>query len=343
MNGTQISAVRSRLSLPPGLSDLDERKWRVLCETIFPSAKSAEAIVMAIDYCHARGLDVFKRPVHIVPMWNSRLQSEVETVWPGINEIQTTAARTRQWAGMDEPKWGPDVTQTFKGRRRIKGNWEAHEANVTFPEWCAVTVYRMIEGQRCGFTEPVYWMEAYSRSGGQNSELPTDIWIKRPRGQIHKVAKAASLRAAFPEDSGYTAEEMEGKEIEAGGIVIEHKLVSAASLPPTTAPAKSNDAPPHSDHPRRAEALQAYKKLSAALDRIGTTPQTIEFLDKYGHAVFPDLDLIGEVNPDTHANLKKRFAGLGIDIDAERARLRQREPGDEAFATEAEAARAALQ
>lgn len=113
--------------------------------------------------------------------------------------------------------------------------------------------------------------------------------------------------------------------------------------PAQPAAAKPNGTAPHSDHPRRAEALQAYKKLSAALDRIGTTPQTIEFLDKYGHAVFPDLDLIGEVNPDTHANLKKRFAGLGIDIDAERARLRQREPGDEAFATEAEAARAALQ
>lgn len=117
----------------------------------------------------------------------------------------------------------------------------------------------------------------------------------------------------------------------------------AAPLSQRSATKPNGTSAPHSDHPRRAEALQAYKKLSAALDRIGTTPQTIEFLDKYGHAVFPDLDLIGEVNPDTHANLKKRFAGLGIDIDAERARLRQREPGDEAFATEAEAARAALQ
>lgn len=330
MNGDQLPIVRSRLPLPPALADLDSRKWRVLCETIFPSAKTAEAIVMAIDYCHARGLDVFKRPVHIVPMWNSRLQSEVETVWPGINEIQTTAARTRQWAGMDEPKWGPDVTRTFKGRRRVKGNWEAHEANVIFPEWCAVTVYRMIERQRCGFTEPVYWMEAYSRSGGQNSELPTDMWIKRPRGQIHKVAKAASLRAAFPEDSGYTAEEMEGKEIEAGGIVIEHEPVSAASPPPPSASSpKPNGAAPHSDHSRRDDALKAYGKLDRALNAIKTTPQAADFLAKFGSEAFSDLDLIAAVNPETASNVKKRFAALGIDIDAERERLRQREPGED--------------
>jgi len=37
---------------------------------------------------------------------------------------------------------------------------------------------------------------------------------KRPHGQLHKVAKAASLRAAFPEEGDTTAEEMEGQTIE---------------------------------------------------------------------------------------------------------------------------------
>jgi hypothetical protein len=78
-----------------------------------------------------------------------------------------------------------------------------------------VTVYRLVNGQRCPFTEPVFWLEAYARLGGAYSELPTDMWVKRPRGQLLKCAKAASLRAAFPEEAGYTAEEMEGKVIEA--------------------------------------------------------------------------------------------------------------------------------
>lgn len=131
------------------------------------------------------------------------------------------------------------------------------------------------------------------------------------------------------------------------------EVAPAAAQPPPKPPAgrqgqqprapaagpRSNGTAPHSDHPRRAEALDAYKRLNHAL---GLTRTTKEAADLYRiHA--DNLVLIGEVNPDTHANLKKRFAGLGIDIDAERARLRQREPGDEAFATEAEAARAALQ
>ena len=53
-----------------------------------------------------------------------------------------------------------------------------------------------------------------SRAGGARSEVPTDMWVKRPHGQLLKCAKAASLRAAFPEEADYTAEEMEGKVIE---------------------------------------------------------------------------------------------------------------------------------
>lgn len=212
--------IRSRLPMPAGIT-VTPAQWRVLCETIFPAAKSPDSIAMALDYCAARKLDPFKRPVHIVPVWNSSLGKEVETIWPGISELQVTAARTGQWAGMDEPKWGPVKKRTFKGRVG-KGD-RAREVTVPleYPEWCAVTVYRMIGGQRHAFTEPVFWEESYSRQG--RTEVPTEMWQKRTRGQLHKNAKAASLRAAFPEEMGndYTAEEMEGKEIEAGGITID--------------------------------------------------------------------------------------------------------------------------
>jgi len=238
-----IAEFRSRLPMPEGMEGIDAGKWRVLCEATFPSARTPEAVVMAIDYCRARGLDVFKRPVNIVPMWNSSLGREVETIWPGINEVQTTAARTGAWAGMDEPKWGAIAKRTFKGRKRVKTGWQAAEATVEFPEWCSVTVYRTVGGQRCAFTEPVYWLEAYSRSGG--SELPTDMWAKRPRGQLHKVAKAASLRAAFPEEGEYTAEEMEGRDLEHGGIIIDHdpaEPIKPAAASPIKPPAIE---PPH--------------------------------------------------------------------------------------------------
>ncbi|WAR43361.1 phage recombination protein Bet [Methylomonas rapida] len=203
---------------------LSEQSWKVLTEVTFPTAKTPEAILMALDYCKARKLDIFKKPVHIVPMWSAGLGRNIETVWPSIMEIQTTASRTGVWAGMDRPAWGPDVTKTFTGRYKDDNEqWQESSITVTFPEWVAVTVYRIVGGKRCAFTEEVYWLEAYSTAGGKNSQVPTAMWIKRPKGQLAKCGKAASLRAAFPEECGYAAEEMDGKTLDdiADGSVID--------------------------------------------------------------------------------------------------------------------------
>jgi phage recombination protein Bet len=197
---------------------LDLGTWKVLTESIFPSAQTAEGILLVVRYCRARKLDILRRPVHVVPMWSKALGREVETVWPGIAEVRTTAARTGEWAGMDAPRFGPDQTRTFRGRVKREAGWEEIQLTVTYPAWCEVTVYRMIQRRRCPFTETVWWEETYARLGGARSEVPTDMWVKRPRGQLVKCAKAASLRAAFPEEADYTAEEMAGKVIEADAL-----------------------------------------------------------------------------------------------------------------------------
>lgn len=230
-------AVPARLPMPSGATarGITPAQWRVLVDVIFPAAKSPESILMAVDYCVARKLDVLKKPVHIVPVWNSTLQREVETIWPGINEIQITAARTNAWAGMDSPRWGPTIRRVFKGNRKQKDGWKPEVIEVHYPEWCEITVYRLVGGQPRAFSEPVFWEEAYSTIGGKTSELPTDMWARRPRGQLHKVAKAAALRAAFPEEAEPCAEEMEGKVIEAGGAVIEHEASPELSPPPPKA------------------------------------------------------------------------------------------------------------
>lgn len=210
------ASLSARLPMPASarFASITPQQWQVLADAIFPGARSPESIILAVNYCQARGLDVFRRPVHIVPVWNKFLGREVETVWQGINEIQVTAARTKEWAGMDAPEWGPDVTETFRATTR-KG--QRIEAAVTFPAWCQLTVYRLVGGARCAFTEVVYWREAYGRQ--QGTDVPNPMWCQRPRGQLHKVAKAAVLRAAFPEEcSDYAAEEMEGRTVDAPGI-----------------------------------------------------------------------------------------------------------------------------
>lgn len=194
---------------------ISEGGWRVLCDAIFPAAKSAESVLMALDYCKARGLDPFKKPVHIVPVWSSAHGRMVETVWPSIAELRTTAARTGVYAGRDSEIFGPDIERKFSGKVKENGKWTDLSKQVSFPEWCQITVYRLVGGQRCAFVGPrVYWAESYARMS--RSEVPNEMWERRPKGQLAKCAEAAALRAAFPEELGneYAAEEMEGRDLD---------------------------------------------------------------------------------------------------------------------------------
>jgi hypothetical protein len=69
------------------------------------------------------------------------------------------------------------------------------------------------------------------------------MWIKRPKGQLAKCGKAASLRTAFPEECGYAAEEMAGKSIDDlnDATVINGQSTRIDSV--VSAEARLNDAP----------------------------------------------------------------------------------------------------
>lgn len=229
--------------------DVDKSAWRVLVEAIFPSAKSVEAILMALSYCQTRKLDIFKRPVHIVPMWSTAANGYVETVWPGIAELRTTAFRTGQYAGCDEAAFGPTLERTFSGRVKEKGAWLDKAVTVKFPEWCRLTVYRDLNGKVCKFVGPkVAWLETYATQG--NSDIPNEMWHSRTEGQLEKCAEAAALRRAFPEELGnmLSAEEMEGRKIIDGGAVVPKddapapppvETTQGASQEPTQEPAQT--------------------------------------------------------------------------------------------------------
>lgn len=200
----------ARLPYHPAIKDrfgVDKAEWKALCEAIFPLAQSTDAIILALSYCRARKLDPFKRVVHIVPIWSKEKNGLVDTIWPGIAELRTTAFRTREYAGKDETKWGP-VLQAKIGILEIE-----------FPEWAQVTVYRMMGVVRCAFPGPrVYWLETYARKS-RSDESPNEMWARRSFGQLDKCAEAAALRAAFPEEIGgdQTADEM-GGEVDGGDL-----------------------------------------------------------------------------------------------------------------------------
>jgi phage recombination protein Bet len=177
----------------------------VLQSSLYPGA-ALDSIRMVIGYCRAAGLDPMQKPVHIVPMWDSKSSRMRDVIMPGVNLYRIQASRSGQFAGISEPEFGPDVTKTLGGQE------------ITFPEWCRVTVRRQLSSGAVGeFTVREFWMENYAVKGGKEKSIaPNAMWTKRPRGQIAKCAAAQALRSAFPEIAAqYTAEELEGKEITA--------------------------------------------------------------------------------------------------------------------------------
>lgn len=235
----------SRMPLAPAIAkefEIQPAEWRVLVEQIFPSARTVEAVMMALAYCKRRQLDIYKRPVHIVPMYSAVKGEMVETVWPGIAEIRTTASRTGEYAGIDAVEFGPLQERKFVGEvekwvkpesggRAVKKPVEVTKI-VRYPEWASVVVYRMNRGVRCAYHAKIFWEETYASIG--RTDLPNEMWSKRPRGQLDKCVEAAALRKAFPEELGntYAAEEMEGRSIDAmSSVTIEHEAVPATAKP----------------------------------------------------------------------------------------------------------------
>ena len=241
ITGVEFLAPALRLQYVPQLGEsfgIDNVRWKVLTDAIFPNATTVESILMALTYCKARNLDIFKRPVHIVPMYSTAERKMIDTIWPSIAELRTTAARTGQYAGKDETIFGPEKTTKLGS------------SEITHPEWAQTTVYRMTQGVRYPFAGPkCYWLEYYAPAKREVKD-PNDRWKRAVHGQIEKCAEAGALRAAFPEEIGneYSAEEMEGQVIMTNADDrTPSKRVPPPAVPPAQTEAKAAEPEPSAD------------------------------------------------------------------------------------------------
>lgn len=175
---------------PRALALSDDELIPVLRSSLYPGAADA-AIKLVIGYCRASGLDPMQKPVHLVPMRVKKVgggRDDYEwrdVVMPGIGLYRTQASRTGELAGIDEPVFGPDVPMPGVPGKEV-------------PQWCRVTVYRVIGGQPRAFTAREIWTENYA-TAGKDSIAPNAMWSRRPYGQLAKCAEAQALRKAFPE------------------------------------------------------------------------------------------------------------------------------------------------
>jgi phage recombination protein Bet len=175
----------------------------------YPGA-AMDDVARVVQYCRVNRLDPFLKPVHLVPMSVKKKGGGFEwrvVLMPGIADYRIKAARSGEYAGKTEPSFGPNVEYELSGQK------------VYVPEWCKMTIYRLVGGEPRAFTAVEYWIENYAT--GKDTEMPNKMWAKRSRGQLAKCVEAQCLRMAFPEFSGGapTAEEMEGKSFH--GVTIE--------------------------------------------------------------------------------------------------------------------------
>lgn len=278
----------------------EERMIDVMRVSLYPGAKP-DSIRMVMGYCAARNLDPLRKPVHIVPMWVKEQGSDKgvmqDVVMPGIALYRIEAARTGEYAGKSEPVFGPMMTQKLSG------------VEVSFPAWCKVTVYRMVNGQRCEFTALEYWLENYA-TAKRDTDAPNAMWKKRAFGQLAKCAEAQALRMAFPEATGgeATAEEMEGK-------VLEPRAVENLATAPVAPPAPPAEAPLPLVAPDTTEhaikGIETWHKAALkALGMLGDDPAAIRAWYAANDLAFA---AVAARYPDAERNIR---ASIGARLDA---------------------------
>lgn len=159
-----------------------------------------------IDIAKVRNLDPMAKQIGVAKFD----RNGPWTVYTPIDGYRAIAGDHPDFAGKDAPVFGPAMGTTPQGK--------------SSPEWCSVTVYRLVGGQRMPFTETVYWEEYY---GGEKNFS----WNKMPRTMLAKVAESHALRQAFTRSlSGiYTQEEMDQASVEVQGRVVDRSTGEISS------------------------------------------------------------------------------------------------------------------
>lgn len=269
------------LTLPAEVADfgIDKPMWLAL-QNLYPGAQW-QSQVMAHEYCKARGLDVLKKPVHIVPMsirdaaTGQYVMQDV--ILPGITETRITASRTHEYAGQDPAVVGPKIKVPVTNAQGAPAN----VATIEVPEFITVTVYRLTAGKRFAYSHTEYFLEACAR---KRDGLINEMWRKRPIGQLTKCAEAGALRKAFSEEIGgeYTADEMMGQDTVEDAVVLNEHGASGIPEPKAATPqqdvvvdAEFTEAEPKAEAPK--EKAPPAEKVEPKAEKAEPAPPAGDF------------------------------------------------------------------
>jgi phage recombination protein Bet len=177
--------VTTALAPAPAAPTITPEQLALIKRTIAQDATDTELQLFFYD-CARRGVHPLDRLIHFTKRGGKY------TPVTSIDYMRSRAAGSGECGGQDDA--------TFAGETK-QSDFAA-----------TVTVYRLVQGQRCAFTATARWPEY----------KPTDdfMWRKMPHTMLSKCAEALALRKAFPQELAglYTAEELARPDVIEGGI-----------------------------------------------------------------------------------------------------------------------------
>lgn len=213
-------------SLSTQVHEWTEEREQKVRELICPGLNKTDAELF-IQFAKARRLDPLQRQIYAIMRSTKKGDKWVEqmTIQTGIDGFRAIAARTGQYAGMDD----------------IEIEWDTKPEHQGFPLWAKCTVYRFVQGQRCPFSARVWFSERAQFKGHGADRGLNSMWRDQPISQLEKCAEAAALRRGFPEDLGqiYLAEEFP----EPGSLMSEAPKTKWEQMKAANATQKPQDAP----------------------------------------------------------------------------------------------------
>jgi len=178
-------------------NDWSEARKKFVLDNYCNNAPDAVALVF-MGEAMRRGLSPEAKQIYLIPRGKGDNRRWITQT--SIDGYRVIADRTRRYAGSDDAAFSYDA----------KGALEK----------AVVTVWKMVEGQRCSFSASARWNEY---TAGEN------LWLTKPHVMLSKCAESLALRKAFPAElSGlYTDAEMD----QAGGVDVRSSVSIAPDSP----------------------------------------------------------------------------------------------------------------
>lgn len=183
----EVMVIDDQPLVPADYKSKLTRQQIELIKNTIAKGSSDDELKMFLYVCERTRLDPFTKQIHLVPRWDSRLGKEMRTPIVGIDGLRSVAERTGVYAGNDDPIYDDEAK----------------------PTKATVTVYKIVQGLRVGFTASARWDQYVPLK--KDGSIASPLWNKMPHLMLGKCAEGLALRKAFPAVmSGlYVAEEMQ--------------------------------------------------------------------------------------------------------------------------------------